>query len=101
MNLYVGNFAYDTTEDEIKAAFEAFGIVGTVKIIKDQDTGQSKGFGFVEMPYKSEAQLAMQSVTEIKGKKITVNEARPQEKKSYGNSRNNDARKTDSFRRRY
>jgi len=56
MNIYVGNMSYDVTEADLQAAFEAFGAVASVSIIKDQFSGQSKGFGFVEMPAASEAQ---------------------------------------------
>jgi len=84
MNIYIGNFSYDITEDDLKAVFEAHGQVETVKIIKDKFTGQSKGFGFVEMPNKTEAQAAMQGITEIKGRRVTINEARPQVRHSAG-----------------
>jgi RNA recognition motif-containing protein len=78
MNIYIGNFSYDITEDELKEVFGAFGQVESVKIIKDQSTGNSRGFGFVEMPNPKEAQAAMQGLTEIKGRRVTINEARPQ-----------------------
>lgn len=78
MNIYIGNFSYDITGEDLKEVFEAFGRVGTVKIIRDKFTGDSKGFGFVEMPDKTEAQAAMQGIAEIKGRGVTINEARPQ-----------------------
>ena len=78
MNIYVGNFSYDISEEQLKAIFDPFGHVGTVKIIKDKFTGQSRGFGFVEMPNNAEAQAAMQGITEIEGRKVTINEAKPQ-----------------------
>ncbi len=78
MNIYIGNFSYDVTEDDLREAFAAFGRVESIKIIKDKYTGNSRGFGFVEMPDKTEAQAAMNGITEIKGKRITINEARPQ-----------------------
>jgi RNA recognition motif-containing protein len=59
MNIYVGNISYDVTEVDLQAAFEAFGAVASVSLIKDQYSGQSKGFGFVEMPSASEAQAAI------------------------------------------
>jgi len=79
MNIYAGNLSYDLTENDLKQAFEAFGEVETVKIIKDNDTGRSKGFGFVEMPDNAQAQAAIDGLNdkELKGKKMTVNTARP------------------------
>ncbi len=78
MNIYIGNFAYDVTTEELQTAFATYGQVETVKLIRDKFTGESRGFGFVEMPNKSEAQAAMEGITEIKGKRVTINEARPQ-----------------------
>jgi RNA recognition motif-containing protein len=79
MNIYVGNISYDVTEADLQAAFEAFGAVASVNIIKDQYSGQSKGFGFVEMPSASEAQAAITGLhgKELLGRTLTVNEARP------------------------
>ncbi len=79
MNIYVGNLAYSVTEDDLRAAFEAFGTVDRVSIITDKFSGQSKGFGFVEMPQTSEAEEAVKSLngSEIKGRNIKVNEAKP------------------------
>lgn len=79
MNIYVGNLSNDVTEDDLRKAFESFGQVTEIKIIKDRFTSESKGFGFVEMPAKQEAQAAMDELngSELKGKAITVNEARP------------------------
>lgn len=79
MNIYAGNLSYDLTENELKQAFEAFGEVESAKIIKDTDTGRSKGFGFVEMPDNAQAQAAIDGLNEkeLKGKKMTVNTARP------------------------
>jgi len=82
MNIYIGNFSYETTGDDLQDIFSAFGQVESVKVIRDKMTGQSRGFGFVSMPNPKEAQSAMQGITEIKGKKITINEARPQAKSS-------------------
>lgn len=84
MNIYVGNFSYDLTEDALKTVFEAYGRVESAKIIKDKYSGESRGFGFVEMPDKREAEAAMQGIREIEGKAITINEARPQVKNSFG-----------------
>jgi len=79
MNIYVGNMSYDVTEGDLQAAFEAFGAVASVSIIKDQFSGQSKGFGFVEMPAASEAQAAITGLNgkELMGRTLNVNEARP------------------------
>jgi RNA recognition motif-containing protein len=79
MNIYVGNLSYRTTEDQLQELFETHGAVSSVKIIKDQFSGQSKGFGFVEMADDSEAQTAISELNEtsLDGKNITVNEARP------------------------
>jgi RNA recognition motif-containing protein len=79
MNIYVGNLDYQLTEDNLKAAFEAYGEVETARIIEDRSTGRSKGFGFVEMPEKEEALKAIEGLneTELGGRKIIVNEARP------------------------
>ncbi len=79
MNIYVGNLAYEVTEEDLKTEFEAFGEVASVAIIKDNYTGRSKGFGFVEMPKLQEGQAA---ITGLNGKKlkertITVNGAQP------------------------
>jgi RNA recognition motif-containing protein len=79
MNIYVGNLSYSVTEDDLKQAFEAFGQVASVSIIKDKFSNQSKGFGFVEMPSQEEAQAAISGMNgkELKGRAMNVNEARP------------------------
>ena len=79
MNIYVGNLSRETTEDDLKQAFEAFGQVESANIIKDRFTGESRGFGFVDMPSKSEAQTAITDMNgkDLKGRTINVNEARP------------------------
>ena len=79
MNIYVGNLSYNVSEDDLKQAFEAFGQVASASIIKDKFSGQSKGFGFVEMPVKEEAQAAISGINgkELKGRTLNVNEARP------------------------
>ena len=81
MNLYVGNLSYRLTEDALREAFAEFGEVASCSIIKDKMTGQSKGFGFVEMPERSAAEAAIQGLNgrEIEGRKLNVNEARPRE----------------------
>ncbi len=79
MNIYVGNLAREVTEDDLREAFEAFGQVSTATVIKDKFSGESRGFGFVEMPSKNEAQTAITEMNEkdLKGRTINVNEARP------------------------
>jgi len=79
MNIYVGNLSQEVTEDDLREAFESFGQVTSIKIIKDKYTNESKGFGFIEMPGKQEATSAMEDLNgkELKGKPITVNEAKP------------------------
>ena len=79
MNIYVGNLSADVTDEDLRKAFEAFGQVTSVAIIKDKFSGESRGFGFVEMPTKAEAQSAIDDLNdqELKGKTLNVNEARP------------------------
>ncbi len=79
MNIYVGNLSYEATEDDLREAFARFGQVASVNVIKDRDTGRSKGFGFVEMPTQAEAQAAIAGLNgqELKGRALNVNEARP------------------------
>lgn len=79
MNIYVGGMPYTTTEDELRATFEAYGQVATVSIITDRFSGESKGFGFVEMPNNSEADSAIKGLNETryKGRTIKVNQAKP------------------------
>lgn len=83
MNLYVGNLALNVSEKDLQQAFEAFGEVESVKIIKDRYSGESRGFGFVAMPSGAEAQAAMNGLngTELKGLAIKVNQARPNKNK--------------------
>jgi RNA recognition motif-containing protein len=79
MNIYVGNLSYTITEDDLRQAFGAFGQVASASIIKDKFSGQSKGFGFVEMPSDEEAKAAITAMNgkEMKGRNLSVNEARP------------------------
>ena len=81
MKLYVGGLAYSVSESELETVFSEFGKINSVNIIKDRETGQSKGFGFVEMDNDSDAKKAISSLNrkEISGRTIMVNEARPQE----------------------
>ena len=86
MNIYVGNLSYSVTEDDLRQAFEAFGQVASVSIIKDKFSNQSKGFGFVEMPNNSEAEEAINALNEsaFSGRNIKVNQARPRGERSRG-----------------
>jgi RNA recognition motif-containing protein len=79
MNIYVGNLSNNATDETIRQAFESFGQVASTKIIKDKYTGQSRGFGFVEMLEQAQAQAAIKNLNgkELLGKKMSVNEARP------------------------
>jgi RNA recognition motif-containing protein len=77
MNIYVGNLAREVTEEQLRQTFEAHGQVGPVSIIKDKFTGESRGFGFVEMPSKDEAQAAIDGLNgkDLGGRAMKVNEA--------------------------
>ena len=79
MNIYVGNLSRDVVESDLKEAFQVFGEITTCNIIKDKFTGESRGFGFVEMPNKEEADKAIAGMNgkDLKGRNLTVNEARP------------------------
>jgi RNA recognition motif-containing protein len=79
MNIYVGNISRDVTETELKDAFAAFGTVQSASIIKEKYTGESRGFGFVEMPNKEEAEKAIAEMNgkDMKGRNLTANEAKP------------------------
>ncbi len=86
MNIYVGNLAFTVTEEDLKKAFEAFGQVASVNIIKDQYSNRSKGFGFVEMPESSEAEAAISALNgkELNGRTLTVNQAKPRADRNRG-----------------
>jgi cold-inducible RNA-binding protein len=89
MNIYVGNLPYEVTEDDLRSAFQPFGQVDTVNIIKDRYTGRSKGFGFVEMPSEAEARAAIGALNghELKGRTLNVNEARTRDDSGRGGRR--------------
>ena len=86
MKIYVGNLAYSVTEEDLKKAFEAFGQVDSVSVIKDQYSNQSKGFGFVEMGDASQAKAAIEGLNgkDLNGRSLNVNEARPRADKNRG-----------------
>ena len=83
MNMYIGNLAYDVTENDLKNAFSEFGEVSSVKIITDKFSGRPKGFGFVEMPDNSEADQAIKALNGkvLNGRSIKVNQAEPRGKR--------------------
>jgi cold-inducible RNA-binding protein len=86
VNIYVGNLARTTVEEELRQAFEGFGSVSKVSIIKDNYSGDSRGFGFVEMPNDTEAQAAISGLNgrELNGRELNVNQARPRENRGGG-----------------
>jgi RNA recognition motif-containing protein len=86
MRLYVGNLSFKTSEDEIKAMFEEYGQVDSVTVLRDKFTGESRGFGFVDMPDKTQADAAIAAVNgrDVGGRALKVNEAREQEPRSGG-----------------
>lgn len=86
MNIFVGNLSRDVTDDDLKELFANYGQVKSAKVIRDMFSQESKGFGFVEMPGVSEAQKAMNELNtkDLKGKKLTVNEARPRNGERHG-----------------
>ncbi len=77
MNIYVGNLSWTMTEDDLRSLFEQYGTVSSVKIVKDRETGRSRGFGFVDMPDDNQGQQALTSLydSEVMGRKIIVNES--------------------------
>ena len=84
MNIYVGNLSYNTTEDDLRTKFSAFGTVDSVKVIADRDTGRSKGFAFIEMSDQSSGNAAIEGLNgqEVDDRALKVNEARPREDRS-------------------
>ena len=78
MNIYVGNLSRETTEDDLRQVFQAFGQVRFVNIVRDRDSGESRGFGFVGMPLKEEAQTAINEINgkDLKGQTVNVEEGR-------------------------
>ena len=81
VNIYVGNLSYQASDEDLRAAFEPFGQVTTARVIKDRETGRSRGFGFVEMPNADEARKAVAGVNnqDVAGRPVRVNEARPRD----------------------
>lgn len=86
MRIYVGNLPYSVTDDDLRDLFAEFGELASAEVIKDKFSGQSKGFGFVDMPSNSDADAAIKALNEsdMKGRKLTVNEARPRAERPRG-----------------
>jgi len=86
MNIYIANLNYKIQDDELRQVFEEYGEVSSAKVIKDHETGRSRGFGFVEMPDDNEAQNAIDNLheTDLQGKKLIVNQARPRQNSTGG-----------------
>lgn len=85
-NIYVGNLSYDATEESVRSLFEAYGAVDRVSIVTDRDTGQPRGFAFVEMTDDESAMKAMEALngTKMGGRNLNINEARPKESRPRG-----------------
>jgi len=79
MNIYVGNLAYGTTDEDLRAAFAPYGAITSARVVFDKETGRSRGFGFVEMSNQSEALAAIEALnqTDLQGRQLRINEARP------------------------
>lgn len=79
MNIYIGNLPYSISEDELRDLFAAHGEVTSANIIMDRDSGRSKGFGFIEMPDNAQGEAAINAInqTDVQGRSVRVNEARP------------------------
>jgi cold-inducible RNA-binding protein len=88
-NIFVGNLSFGATEQSVRALFEAYGTVDRVNIVTDRDTGQPRGFGFVEMSDDAAAEKAMSALngSEHEGRALNVNEARPKENSGFGGGR--------------
>jgi RNA recognition motif-containing protein len=86
MNIYVGNLSFNTDDDALREAFEAYGEVTNAAVIQDKFSGRSRGFGFVEMPVAAEGQAAIEGLNgaELDGRALKVNEARPREARPQG-----------------
>ena len=89
MKLYVGNLSFDTTDSDLQTAFASYGAVSSAQVVTDRDTGRGRGFGFVEMASQAEAQAAMNALngTQLQGRTLTVNEAKPRTDRNSGGSR--------------
>ena len=86
-NLYIGNLPFSATDESLRAVFEQFGTVSSVKVISDRMTGRSRGFGFIEMDEGGDAAIEAMNGKELEGRVLTVNEARPRTDRSQGGGR--------------
>ena len=86
VNIYVGNLSYETTDEDLRVAFAAFGAVTTATVVKDRETGKSRGFGFIEMPDAAAGKAAIDGLNgkDLQGRALKVNEARPQAERGAG-----------------
>jgi cold-inducible RNA-binding protein len=84
MNIYIGNLSFETTEDQLRQAFEGYGEVSTVNIVTDRNSGKPRGFAFVEMSEKDDATEAINGLNgqELDGRSLNVNEAKPREQRN-------------------
>ncbi len=91
INIYVGNLSFDSNDGELKNLFENYGVVDSAKVITDQFSGRSRGFGFIEMPNREEGLRAIQELDskDLKGRSLKVNEAKPRSSEGRGFSNNN------------
>lgn len=91
MNIYVGNLSYRLEEEDLKAAFEQYGEVNSIRIIMDRETGRSKGFGFVEMADEAAGNAAVEALegTELEGRNLRVSVANEKERRPSNNNRGN------------
>ncbi len=98
-NIFVGNLSFTATEDAVRSMFEAYGTVERVSIVTDRDTGQAKGFGFVEMTNDAEAERAIAALsgTELNGRALTINEARPKTERTGGGGGYGGARRSNRY----
>ncbi len=89
LNIYVGNLSFDTSERELETAFASYGAVTTARIATDRETGRARGFGFVEMSNQAESQAAIAGLngSQLQGRQLTVNEAKPREERGSGGNR--------------
>jgi RNA recognition motif-containing protein len=89
VNIYVGNLSFEVTDEDLRTAFEEFGQVDSATVVKDKFSGRSRGFGFVEMPTSDEASAAISGLdgSDLKGRNLKVNEARPREERRGGGRR--------------
>jgi RNA recognition motif-containing protein len=99
MNLYLGNLSRDVTEADLRQLFEPFGKINSVSVIKDKFSGVSKGFGFIEMPVKEEAEAAIKALhrQQFKGQSMDISEARPREELKRGHGGRNGGGRRRSF----